>query len=587
MKMRMVFLFIFLFIFACKTKKPTGKSYYDRGNFTGALADSAMVVSAHAEASRVGVEILKKGGNAVDAMVATHLALAVVYPRAGNIGGGGFMILRLNDGTLKTLDFREKAPTASHRDMYLDDEGNVISRLSIDGHLAVGVPGSVAGCFEVHQKYGKLDWATLVAPAIELAQKGYMLSSIEANYLNENQEFFQKFNTNSTYFQQDKKWEGGNMFVQEDLAKTLTRLKENGKKDFYEGETADLIVAEMKRGNGIITHEDLKNYEPVWREPLVGTYKKDYKIISMAPPSSGGIALLQMCKMLEEYPVKDWGFLHPKTVHYMIECERRAYADRATHLGDTDFYPVPIEGLLDEAYLDERAKNIQADKASISNEIEAGKPKGATASPTGKMPKESNETTHYSIVDQWGNAVSVTTTLNSNYGSKTFVSNGGFLLNNEMDDFSAKPGVPNQFGLLGNEANAIVPHKRMLSSMTPTIVEKNGELFMVLGTPGGATIITSVFQNIINVIEHDMSMLESVNAPRFHHQWKPDVIFTERDVFPQKTLEELKKMGHTLVERGSLIEKETIGKVDAILVRPNGQLEGAGDIRGEDAALGY
>ncbi len=579
--------FCCLLLFACKTKQAPTKSYYEMGKFTGSLAENAMVVSAHALASKAGVEILQKGGNAVDAAVAVHLALAVVYPRAGNIGGGGFMILRQEDGNIHTLDFREKAPKASERDMYLDDEGNVVSRLSIDGHLAVGVPGSVAGCFEAHQKYGKLDWKILVEPAIKLAEEGHMLSEIETNYLNDNQAFFTNFNTDAPYFQNEKGWNPGDTLVQEDLAQTLKFIRDYGRDGFYKGKIADLLVAEMQRGNGIITHEDLENYQPVWREPVIGKYKEDYRIISMAPPSSGGIALLQMCKMMEDFPVKKWGFLHPQTVHTMIEAERRAYADRATHLGDPDFYPVPVEGLLADNYLKQRIKDFDEVKASVSNEINAGTPKEGTSSKTGNMPKESNETTHYSIVDSWGNAVSVTTTLNSNYGSKTFVAKAGFLLNNEMDDFSAKPGVPNQFGLIGNEANAIAPHKRMLSSMTPTIVEKNGKLFMVLGSPGGATIITSVFQNILNVIEHGMSMQEAVNAPRFHHQWKPDKVFTERDIFPEATINQLKEMGHQIVERGSLIEKETIGKVDAILVRPDGTLEGAADIRGEDSALGY
>lgn len=565
-------------------KRPTSQQ---PTQVNGTMGKEAMVVSAHPECSKVGFDILKKGGNAVDAAVAVKFALAVVYSRAGNIGGGGFMVVRMDDGEINTLDFREKAPLAAYRDLYLDSLGNVVPRLSIDGHLAVGVPGTVDGMVKAHQKYGKLSWKELVQPAIDLAEKGFPLTEGLAEYLNRYQTDFEEFNTTATYFQKDTDWQIGESFVQKDLANTLKLIRDKGRAGFYEGRTAELIVEEMQRGNGIITKEDLAAYESVWREPITGNYKEDYRIISMSPPSSGGIALLQLCEMTENFPVAEWGFQSPKTAHVMIEAERLAYADRATHLGDSDFYPVPIGGLLAEDYLANRAKQIKLDGATRSNKVQAGSPKGATQPQRKVRSKESNETTHFSIVDAEGNAVSITTTLNGNYGSKVFVDKAGFLLNNEMDDFSAKPGVPNMFGLVGNEANAIEPQKRMLSSMTPTIIEKNGELFMVLGSPGGATIITSVFQCFLNVAEFGMTMQESVNAPRFHHQWLPDTVFIEDNTFDVATIGTLKKMGHRFQQRGSLIERKTIGKVDAILIRENNMIEGAADKRGEDAAMGF
>ena len=545
--------------------------------FTGTIGKEAMVVTAHPEASKVGIQILKKGGNAIDAAIAVQFALAVVYPRAGNIGGGGFMVVRLANGKTNTLDFREKAPLAAHKDLYLDDNGDVVPRLSIDGHLSVGVPGTVDGMVKAHQKYGKLNWADVLQPAIDLADNGYALTMGDAEYLNRYQGDFKKMNSTNTYFQREQEWAHGLPLIQTDLAETLKRIRDNKRKGFYQGKTAELLLAEMAVGKGIITQQDLDKYEAVWRAPIIGNYKDDYRIISMGPPSSGGVALLQMSEMTEQYPLSEWGFHDPKTAHTMIEAERLAYADRATHLGDKDFFPVPIDGLLDEQYLSERATLINPEKATRSTEIKAGNPNK----------KESTETTHFSIVDSEGNAVAVTTTLNGNYGSKVFVTGAGFLLNNEMDDFSAKPGVPNMFGLIGNEANAIAPEKRMLSSMTPTIIEKNGKLFMVLGSPGGATIITSVFQCFLNVVEFDMSMQEAVNASRFHHQWLPDTVFIEESTFSPQTISTLQKMGHHFQTRGSLIERRTIGKVDAVLVWEDGTLEGAADIRGEDTAFGY
>ena len=537
------------------------------------ISDKAMVVSAHPLASKVGMDILKKGGNAIDAAIAVQMALGVTYPVAGNIGGGGFMVIRMNDGTVDALDYREKAPLAAHRDMYLDSLGGVIPRLSLDGHLAVGVPGTVDGMVKAFEKYSQLkNWKELIKPSWDLAKDGILLTEREANGLNRTKEKFEKFNTSRPVFiKEDGKWEKGEKLVQSDLAKTFKSIHDKGRAGFYEGEVANQLVAEMKAGNGIITHEDLKQYEAQWRKPIVSKYK-NYDIISMAPPSSGGIALTQMLGMVENYPIKDWGFHSPQTIHVMAEAERRAFADRAKHLGDPDFYDVPVKELMDKNYLKQRMSNFNPNAASPSDEIQAG-----------MLLKESDQTTHFSIIDAEGNAVSVTTTLNTGYGSKVVVSGAGFFLNNEMDDLSAKVGVPNIFGLVGEEANAIEPGKRMLSSMTPTIATKNGKLNMVIGTPGGSTIITSVFQIFLNVTEFGMGMSEAINAPRFHHQWLPDQIFIETDAFPTETISALEKIGHKVGVRGS----GKIGRFEGILVMPDGKLEGGADIRGDDSAMGY
>ncbi|MDG2419407.1 MAG: gamma-glutamyltransferase [Saprospiraceae bacterium] len=537
------------------------------------ISDKAMVVSAHPLASKVGMDILKKGGNAIDAAIAVQMALGVTYPVAGNIGGGGFMVIRMNDGTVDALDYREKAPLAAHRDMYLDSLGEVIPRLSLDGHLAVGVPGTVDGMVKAFEKYSQLkNWKELIKPSWDLAKDGILLTESEANGLNRTKEKFEKFNTSRPVFiKEDGKWEKGEKLVQSDLAKTFKSIHDKGRAGFYEGEVANQLVAEMKAGNGIITHEDLKQYEAQWRKPIVSKYK-NYDIISMAPPSSGGIALTQMLGMVENYPIKDWGFHSPQTIHVMAEAERRAFADRAKHLGDPDFYDVPVKELMDKNYLKQRMSNFNPNAASPSDEIQAG-----------MLLKESDQTTHFSIIDAEGNAVSVTTTLNTGYGSKVVVSGAGFFLNNEMDDLSAKVGVPNIFGLVGEEANAIEPGKRMLSSMTPTIATKNGKLNMVIGTPGGSTIITSVFQIFLNVTEFGMGMSEAINAPRFHHQWLPDQIFIETDAFPTETISALEKIGHKVGVRGS----GKIGRFEGILVMPDGKLEGGADIRGDDSAMGY
>ncbi len=525
----------------------------------------AMVVAPHPLASQVGAKVLRKGGNAVDAAIAVQFAMAVVYPRAGNLGGGGFMVIRMNDGQTNALDYREKAPLAAHRNMYLDSLGNPIPRLSQDGHLAAGVPGTVAGLLEAHRKYGRLPLRHLIDPAIKLAAQGFPISEAEAARLNNTQEAFRKFNTRPSAFLKPQ-WQAGDLLVQKDLAATLIRIRQKGAAGFYEGKTAQLIVQEMQRGKGIITLEDLKAYRPVWRTPLIGQYK-GYRVISMPPSSSGGVALLQMLQMVEPFNLEQYGFHSTKAVHIMAEAERRAYADRAEFLGDTDFYKVPIDSLLNPTYLKRRMADFQPDKASASTSVGAGK---------FQLSKESFETEHTSIVDVQGNAVSVTTTLNSNYGCKVVVGGAGFLLNNEMDDFSVKPGVPNQFGLVGNEANAIEPGKRMLSSMTPTIVEKDGQLFMVLGAPGGSTIITAVFQVLLNVVEFGLDLDTAVNAGRFHHQWLPDQILIEENALSPEVRKELEAIGHKLQQ------VRYMAVIKAIQKLPDGSLLGVGDPRNPD-----
>lgn len=564
MKRRLIFSIFSLILISTSCKHASEKPPYEV--VQSAVADSAMVVAEHPLASKVGLEILQKGGNAVDAAIATQFALAVVHPRAGNIGGGGFMVIRLADGSSDALDYREKAPAGAHRDMYLDSLGNVIENKSKEGHLAVGVPGTVAGMEMAFQKYSKLkDWAQLLEPAIQLAKKGFAITESEADRLNEYKGQFQKVNVDARPFVKDGPWEMHDKLVQPELAHTLELIRDRGSAGFYEGETADKIVGEMQRGGGLITLEDLKNYEAKWRKPLIGNYK-DYRIITMPPSSSGGVVLLQILKMLERYPLHEYGFQSTKSVHAIVEAERRAYADRAKYLGDADFYHVPIDSLLEAQYMTNKMADFDSTKATTSESI----------GPFVKTGVESYETTHTSIVDQFGNAVSVTTTLNLNYGSKVIVKGAGFILNDEMDDFSAKPGVPNYFGLVGAEANAIQPGKRMLSSMTPTIVEKDSSLFLVLGAPGGSTIITAVLQTFLGVTEYGMNLQESVWAPRFHHQWLPDVITCEKAAIDTTVRKELWAMGHKLenIDRMALIK--------AIQVLPDGKLQGVGDNRNPD-----
>ena len=536
----------------------------------GLITEKAMVVSAKKEASKVGSDILQKGGNAYDAMIATHFALAVVYPVAGNIGGGGFMVYRDKNGKKGALDFREKAPISAYKDMYLDSLGNVIKNKSVLGAHAVGIPGSVAGVFEVYQKFGSLPFKELIQPSIDLAKKGFTITKKQADDLNNATDRFRKVNNYKTIF--DKEWKAGDLLIQNELAKTLERIRDFGKDGFYKGKTADFLVNYITELGGIITHEDLEKYEAIWRKPIEFSYK-DYQITSMTLPASGGICLAQILKSIEPFDISKIEHNSTKYIQLLTEAEKRSYADRAHYLGDIDFIDVPIDSLTNVSYINKRMETFSWDKATPSSEISHGEILGY----------ESDETTHYSIVDQFGNAVSVTTTLNTGYGSKVLVKGAGFFLNNEMNDFSSKPGTPNVYGLVGSKANAIAPEKRMLSSMTPTIVEKDGKLFMVVGTPGGSTIITSVLQNIINVVDYNMGMQEAVNQPRFHHQWLPDVIRMEPHSFSDATKKDLEHLGYSILERNSLI----IGRVDAILVLPDGKLEGGADPRGDDTAVGF
>lgn len=535
----------------------------------GFIAEKGMVVSARSEASEIGVEILKKGGNAFDAMIATDLALAVAYPFSGNIGGGGFTVYRTADGESGALDYREKAPLAAYRDMYLDENGQMIPGKSTLGAMSIGVPGTVAGLFEIHQKFGTLPFSDLIQPAINLARKGVVVTDKQAKMIGKNRPKFKKANQRTILL--DREWQAGDTIKYLALAKTLERIRDHGRAEFYEGKTADLLLAYIQKLGGIITKEDLAKYTAVWRDPIEFDYK-GYTIISMPPPSSGGVCLAQIFKSLESYNIGQYQHNGAKYIQLLSEAERRVYADRSFFLGDPDFNTIPIDTLLSSYYNRERMKDFSWDKATPSSEVGYGKIDFA----------ESNETTHYSIVDSYGNAVAVTTTLNGAYGSKVFVEEGGFFLNNEMDDLSAKPGTPNVYGLLGAEANSIEPEKRMLSSMTPTILEKNGKLFMVLGTPGGSFIITTVLQNILNIIEFNMGMQESVSAKRFHHQWLPDLIQFEMS-FDTIHFDELRSKGYE-VRR---VEPRITGRVDAILVLPDGKLEAGADPRGDDSAAGF
>ena len=526
------------------------------------------VASANTLASKVGVSILQKGGNAIDAAIATQLALAVVYPGAGNIGGGGFMLAHLKNGKNISIDYRETAPSHSNKDMYLDKEGNPQLNLSQDGHLASGTPGSVAGIFAA-MKYALLPFKTLIQPAIELAEKGFSITANQADDFNELKNEFIQLNTSPTVFVKTTPWKAGDTLIQKDLANTLKRIRDKGAKGFYEGLTAKLIIAEMAKGKGIITGDDLKKYSAKERTPIEFDYQSHH-IISMPLPSSGGIILQQVLKMIEHKNIGEMKFQSAASVQLLTEAERRAFADRAQYLGDGDFVKVPVKTLISEEYLKERMKDYQPGIAGNSQSTKQG------------YIKESDETTHLSIIDAEGNAVAITTTLNGSYGSRTVVSGAGFLLNNEMDDFSVKPGVPNMYGAVGAEANAIFPGKRMLSSMTPTIVLKNNQPYLVVGTPGGTTIPTSIIQSLVNMIDFKMSPEDAVNLPKFHHQWLPDEIRVEKDFNPG-TIQQLEAMGYKVVK------KESIGQVELIEINfgKTRKITAIADKRGDNGAEGY
>ncbi len=533
---------------------------------------NGMVVSTHPAASEIGLAILKKGGNAIDAAVAVNFALAVCHPSAGNIGGGGFLVYRDKSGNAMALDYREKAPSEASRDMYLDPNGNIIPGKSMTGIFSVGVPGTVAGMQEMHDKLGRLPWNMLLQPAVDLARNGLILTEKEARGLNRQRSEFLKENPGKNYLlsEQGKEWKAGDLLVQTDLANTLELILKKKANGFYKGQTAKKIVNEMKAQNGLISKKDLKQYRAIWRTPIKSQYK-NYQIIGMPPPSSGGVALAQLLQMVAPYSLQKWGPTSDSTIQVMVEAERRVYADRSKWLGDPDFVKVPVKELIDPSYTSSRMASMNFTQATKSADIQAGTFPGY----------ESPETTHYSIVDGEGNAVSITTTLNNSYGSKVFVGGSGFLLNDEMDDFSAKAGAPNLYGLIGSKANEIQPNKRMLSSMTPTIVEENGKLKMVVGTPGGSTIITSVFQVVLNTLVMGMNMQQAVEYPRFHHQWLPEKVTVEPSRFSEEQQGRLKAKGYTFAPVSS------IGLVEGILVLPNGNLQGGADSRGDDTVSAY
>ena len=559
MKLKLVYSLTFLLIISSCTNNHSEE---------GLTAKNGMVVSAREEASKIGIEILKKGGNAFDAMIATDLALAVSFQSAGNIGGGGFLVYRKANGKTGALDYREKAPLTASKDMYLDEQGNIIKGMSLAGAMAIGVPGTIAGIFKVHEKFGTLPIEELFQPAIDLANNGIVITKKQSSKIKRYQRYFKLVNKEKILFQ--KEISVGDTLKFPNLANTLYRIMKNGKDEFYKGDTARKLVDFISDNNGIISLKDLELYEAVWRDPIEFQYD-NLKVISMSPPSSGGICLEQIMKMIEPYDINDLSHNSLDYIKILVEAERRSFADRSYYLGDPDFVSIPKEQLVEEEYLMQRMSSFSFDSPTPSNQISYGNVEVL----------ESDETTHYSIVDQFGNAIAVTTTLNGTYGSQLYCSELGFFLNNEMDDFSSKPGSPNMFGLIGGSANKIEPQKRMLSSMTPTIVEKENRLFMTLGSPGGSRIITSVLQTILNVHEFNMNMNEAVNSPRFHHQWMPDIIQIEPNSFNSKLIEELRLFGY------NIDYKDPIGIVDGILVNSDGTLEGGADKRGDDIAAGF
>ena len=533
------------------------------------------VVSARKEATQIGLEIMKNGGNAYDAMIATHLALAVVHPTAGNIGGGGFFVYHDKDGSSGSLDFREMAPGNAYKDMYLDENGDVIPDMSTLGGAAVGVPGSISAIYEIHARFGSLPIEDLFKPAIDLANNGFVVTQKQSNSLSGKLEDFIKVNGEESLY--SKKYYKGDTIKNIKFAETLSKISEFGPEVFYGGEIGEMIVNSVNKSGGIMTLNDLQNYESVWRDPVKFKYK-DLEIISMSLPSSGGILLGQMLKVIEDYDIKSFGHNSVKTIQVLVEAERRAYADRSHFMGDPDYMSLPVYELMDKNYVVDRMKNFSWDKATPSSEVKHGN----------IIVQESDETTHYSIIDKYGNSVSVTTTLNNSYGSKVFVEEGGFFLNNEMDDFSSKPGHPNFYGLIGSEANSIQPGKRMLSSMTPSIILKNNKPSLIVGTPGGSTIITSVLQTILNVYEFDMSVQEAVNAARFHHQWLPDVVIFEEGIVDKEKDSILKSKSYYIislpieVDTGGMSARSSIGAVDAILIDGKGKVSTGADFRGDD-----
>ena len=563
---------LMLFLLASSTNA-NEQAILEGERFHPVQGSQGMVATSHTLATEVALKVLKDGGNAIDAAVTAGFALAVTQPRSGNIGGGGFLVYSPGNGDApEAIDYRETAPAAATETMFQDQDDNVVSERSRFSHKAAGVPGTVAGLALALERHGTLSLSQALAPAIRLAREGFVVPHRFTEGLEQARDRLERWPaTRATFYKKDGSApQPGEVFRQPELADTLQRIAKQGVKGFYEGETAQLIVAEMRRGEGLITLEDLRNYEPAVRQPVHGTYR-GFDIYSMSPPSSGGTHIVQILNILEDYPIGDWGHNSANTIHHMAEAMKLAYADRSEYLGDTDFVAVPLQGLTSKGYADQLRKSIKANKARPASEIAPGKP----------GPRESPETTHFSVVDRWGNAVSNTYTINFSYGSGITVAGAGFLLNNEMDDFSAKPGVPNAYGLIGGEANKVEPGKRMLSSMSPTIVRKDNRNFLVTGSPGGSRIITTTLQVIMNVIDHNMNIQTAVSAPRIHHQWLPDEIRVEQGISPD-TLDLLRARGHT-INTGS-----AMGAIQSILIGEDGTLYGGADPRrSTSSAMGF